>query len=303
MSFIGDIFFGGNEKKAANIQAQSAEKAGAYSLQAAREVIAMHNQQFQQSRADLAPMREAGNRALEKQENLLSTATVPDDKFIASTGPDYSRGAFESSPGYQFLLDEGANAINKRNAATGSFYSGAPMRELARYTAGLASQDYENWFNRTRTAYTDQYERDKGEYTDYFNRLAGIAGTGQTATYNTAQLGANAATNAGSALQSGAGNYAQALIGAGDARASGVIGAGNAQRKTMFDIASLFVSDRRLKKNIELVGSYKEYPLYTFNYIWDQIKRVGVMADEVIKINPDAVTSSGGYMLVDYSRL
>lgn len=60
------------------------------------------------------------------------------------------------------------------------------------------------------------------------------------------------------------------------------------------------MSDRRLKRNITRVGSFKQYPLYLFQYLWGKWA-VGVMADEV---NQDAVTRlPSGYDMVDLARV
>ena len=60
------------------------------------------------------------------------------------------------------------------------------------------------------------------------------------------------------------------------------------------------MSDRRLKRNITRIGTFKQYPLYLFQYVWGRWA-VGVMADEV---NQDAVTRlSNGYDMVDLARV
>jgi hypothetical protein len=65
-------------------------------------------------------------------------------------------------------------------------------------------------------------------------------------------------------------------------------------------------SDRRLKENIEAVGVDEAtgLTLYEFNYIADERRFRGVMADEVEKVMPEAVLfDKRGYRLVDYGRL
>lgn len=58
--------------------------------------------------------------------------------------------------------------------------------------------------------------------------------------------------------------------------------------------------DRRLKRNITLIGMFKQYNLYLFQYIWGQWA-VGPMADEV---NQDAVIRLPcGYDMVDLTRV
>jgi len=60
------------------------------------------------------------------------------------------------------------------------------------------------------------------------------------------------------------------------------------------------MSDRRLKRNIKRIGSFKQHPLYLFQYVWGTWA-VGVMADEV---NKDAVTRlPNGYDMVDLTRV
>ena len=65
-------------------------------------------------------------------------------------------------------------------------------------------------------------------------------------------------------------------------------------------------SDRRLKENIELVGKDHRtgLNLYEFNYIDDDTRWRGVMADEVESINPDAVAYDDlGFASVNYGAL
>ncbi len=66
-------------------------------------------------------------------------------------------------------------------------------------------------------------------------------------------------------------------------------------------------SDIRLKTDINYLGqSCNDHKLYSFRYRNDgaQVRYVGVMAQEVLETNPDAVMSrSDGYLAVHYDRL
>jgi hypothetical protein len=68
-----------------------------------------------------------------------------------------------------------------------------------------------------------------------------------------------------------------------------------------------FPSDRRLKVGVELVGKDDRtgLNLYEFSYKWaPEYRYRGVMADEVLKVNPDAVqTGEDGFMRVNYGLL
>jgi hypothetical protein len=65
-------------------------------------------------------------------------------------------------------------------------------------------------------------------------------------------------------------------------------------------------SDRRLKRDIKSLGitGSHDLPLYSFRYVWDDVPRVGFMADEVAAVRPDAVASDNlGFAYVDYGAL
>ena len=63
-------------------------------------------------------------------------------------------------------------------------------------------------------------------------------------------------------------------------------------------------SDRRLKKNIRSTGLYyHNLPVYRYQYLWDDRDDVGVMAQDVELIYPEAVSELFGYKRVDYSRI
>lgn len=70
-------------------------------------------------------------------------------------------------------------------------------------------------------------------------------------------------------------------------------------------IGSLFLSDGRLKENIKEVGqSDIGYTIYEFNYIGNKSDRFrGVLAQNVVKINPMAVHIIDNHLAVDYSKL
>ena len=66
-------------------------------------------------------------------------------------------------------------------------------------------------------------------------------------------------------------------------------------------IASMFMSDERLKENITKVGAFNGLNLYEFNYIWSPEKFIGFMAQEVERVVPEAVKELFGYKAVDYA--
>ena len=64
------------------------------------------------------------------------------------------------------------------------------------------------------------------------------------------------------------------------------------------------VSDRRLKENIELVGtSDSGINIYEFNFINSEDRYRGVMAQELLETMPDAVIVENGYYKVFYDKI
>ena len=64
------------------------------------------------------------------------------------------------------------------------------------------------------------------------------------------------------------------------------------------------LSDRRSKTEIQPLGIINGLMRYSFKYIGDTIKRIGVMADEVLFKHPEAISvNPSGYLMVDYRRI
>lgn len=131
-------------------------------------------------------------------------------KGVTSTASSASEpyGGFETSPGYQFRLDEGIKAIQRSAAARGSLASGATMKSLNNYAQGQAS----------------------GEYNNYVNSLMNLAGIGSGATSGTASAGSQAAAG-----------IANAYTNAGNAQAAGAINTGNAINGTVQNLAGAYL--------------------------------------------------------------
>ena len=82
--------------------------------------------------------------------NQLAGPGYEDDPYFqrvtdtAYTPESLTTSEFEQSPGYQFAVDEGMNAMEKRNSAGGNF-GGRAIKEAMRYGTGMANQEYYNW--------------------------------------------------------------------------------------------------------------------------------------------------------------
>ena len=62
-------------------------------------------------------------------------------------------------------------------------------------------------------------------------------------------------------------------------------------------------SDERLKENIEKVGeTYDGLGIFKYNYLWDDTPRIGLIAQDVERVAPEAVVEIGGFKAVDYAK-
>lgn len=103
--------------------------------------------------------------------------------------------SFQTSPAYQFNMQQGLDGVQASQAAKGGLYSGAAMQAMQDRATGVASNEYWN----------------------VYNALAGQSSAGQNAAGLQANAGQNYANGASSALA----NY-------GNAAAAGATGVGNA---------------------------------------------------------------------------
>lgn len=133
---------------------------------------------YQQQRKDAAPYRKIGGQALNQLRDVYLTGKTP----------------FTASPGYDWRVSQGTQALERGASARGRQFSGAQGKALTEYGQGVA---------------TDEYNQN-------FNRLSSLAGYGGQA------LAAN--NTAGNQFST---NYGNAIQNAGSARSSGYQGIGS----------------------------------------------------------------------------
>ena len=137
--------------------ARAAKSAGETQAAAADRAAELQRSQFEQTRADYAPWRAAGEQALNKLIPL-------------SDYQKFGMAQVQQDPGYAFRLSEGQKALDRSAAARGGLISGGALKAAQRYGQEMGSQEYQNAFNRYQTERAAQ-----------LNPLQSLAGLGQTA--------------------------------------------------------------------------------------------------------------------------
>lgn len=120
-------------------------------------------------------------------------------------------------------------------------------------------------------------------FAPYQQMIADLIAGGTAGTQNTIGVGTGGSTGLLGGLFGGLGNFA------GSSGGSALI-------------ASLF-SDRRLKEDVEEVGSVDGFPLYKFRYKGTPERRLGFMAQDVEKRLPHAVGEVAGFKTVNYAAV
>jgi hypothetical protein len=113
-------------------------------------------------------------------------------------------------------MSEGMKALDRSAASRGGLLSGATLKGAQQYGQGLASQEYQNAFNRYQTNRANQ-----------LNPLQSLAGQGQTTATALGQQGANTAGNIGNAYMTSAANTGNAAMAAAGQRQSAFSGGAN----------------------------------------------------------------------------
>lgn len=173
------------------ISAFGAKSAADQMAGAANHAADLQQQQYQQSRADLAPWRTQGTTAI----NALGQGM---------TGTQDQRNAFaemfQTDPGYDFRFNQGVKALDHSAASHGLLQSGAQEKALTDYGQNTGTQAYGDWYNR----------------------LSALAGVGQNAANTGATVGQAGAQAAGNALVSGNNEAGKVLTSGYNQAASGV---------------------------------------------------------------------------------
>lgn len=199
------------------IGAKGAKSAAKAQEDAALRSAQLQKEQFDKQVALQEPFRQAGITSLNELQRRMGLAGDATSAGYGSLMKNFGPEDFQADPGYAFRLSEGQKALDRAAAARGGLISGAALKAAQGYGQNLASQEYQNAFNR--------YQTNRGSV---YGMLSGQGGVGQAATNAVGQAGQNYATQAGNAYMN-----------AGNARASGYMGQANAWGGALNNLGNL----------------------------------------------------------------
>jgi hypothetical protein len=188
---------GGAAEEATGGGASGAARDAAQTANAAAERdLALRTRMYEEDVARQEPWRKAGVNALGQLE-------------AASKYTPFGMQQFQQDPGYAFRMSEGMKGLERSAAARGGLLSGGTLKGIQRYGQDMASQEYQNAFNRYQT-----------ERSARLNPLQSLAGVGQTATNQLGAAGREYGSSAGSIMSGQGVNSANALLAGQQARSS-----------------------------------------------------------------------------------
>jgi hypothetical protein len=216
-SIVGGIMGANAAGKAANAEVKGAQDAQALEKQNQDAANAAQQTALGNVTAAQQPYQALGSTSANHLADLISKG------FTAPTLADA-----EATPGFQFRMKEGTDAIDRSAAASGTLFTGNTGKALADYGQNLAE-----------STYNDDYSRALQTYMANVNPLLqgaqlGLSSTGQLTNANLDVAGntANIDMNAGR-------DQAQQINNAAAARASGYLGKNQAYQSMIGGATSL----------------------------------------------------------------
>lgn len=301
---IGGAVIGG---VASNSAASKGAKAQKYAADTATQA---QMEMYDTTQENLKPYMDFGKSSV----NMLT------DQLPALTKPVVmDQMALQGTPGYKFTLRQGLKAAQNSAAARGLGVSGASYKGATDFATGLANSTYQQQFNNAVTNQQNTYNRLLSAAGLGENAAAGLGNnavtTGQGVAQNTIGAGNAAAANyvsQGNSYASMANSVPNSMMasqsgmygGGGGSSSSSSAGGGASPGPTNFGPMGMETwSDIRLKENIIPLGQENGYPIYEFSYKGDPDKYIGVMAQDILELMPEAVREQDGYFAVNYSKL
>lgn len=145
---------------------------------AAKQAGAAQVAGLEAGRADIQKYLKQATKYLSPYRDL-GTQTIPGITSLLGIGGNFDPNAITQTPGYQFRLGEGVNAMDRSASAAGLLGTGGYGKALTRYGQDYASNEFNNQYMRLANLLGLGYGAagQSGNYAmNAGNQLAGISG-------------------------------------------------------------------------------------------------------------------------------
>lgn len=254
--------------------AKAAKKASKAQAKAAADAIAFQRESRDLARADLQPFRDAGQAQLGGLSSLISD-------------PNAQLNFVQNNPFFNALADDAQSRLFSNQAARGKVGSGGTAQALQNSLLLLGQDLLNNNINQR---------------------------------FNLATMGQNAAAGQGTATMQAGNTISDLFTQQGNAIAAGHVGAANANTQGIQSLMNLggglgaawlsnpanaiALSDIRFKEGVTRIGTLDNgLGVYRYKFKGRPETHIGVIAQEVEQVIPDAVIDLEGVKYVDFMRL
>ncbi len=134
-----DIFSSGNEKKAAQSQQKGYQRGYEKFYDLSQKGLDNFNAYNNLAYKEYSALDNLGNSGITAYGNALG--------LNGDAGSQSAISAFQQNPGYQFALNQGLDALDRRAASRGMLNSGNTTADTLNYANGLASQNWQQYIN------------------------------------------------------------------------------------------------------------------------------------------------------------
>ena len=186
----------------AGVSAYGANQAANTQANAAKSAQQTELQMYDQTRSDLSPYRTGGASALDQ---LLGIYGLGPGGALNS---QQLQGMLTNTPGYQFGLNQGVQALDRSAASRGMLLSGAQLKDAQQWGQGYAMQN---------------------AWQPYVQGLQSLSGMGENAAAQTGTFGQNTANQ-----------VSQLQLAQGQAQAAGSMGIANSLTGALNNSAFLY---------------------------------------------------------------
>ena len=250
---LNDLWGGITEPFTGNKAGRAARDAALAQEEMGREGLAVQKDIQDQSRQDMLPWLQAGERSLGTLEGMMDSGEfeMAPEEFDQSQYqmPDdfsFTQDDYAESPYAKFLQAEGQRGIQRSAAARGGLASGSTLGALQKRSMGIASGDYGDQYNRARDTYSTNYNKAAGDrnfgyqnFRDSYGRRAGQNAGKYDRLSNMAGLGHRQSSTLGNMGSNFGNQYSQGLQGIGNVRGAGIIGQNNARQQGTQNVLNL----------------------------------------------------------------
>lgn len=186
MGFFDTLFGGGAEREAAEKNRAAYAQYGQLGTGYLDNGLAKSTGALNDAKSDFAPLSALATKYGQGTDMYLNALGLN-----GSGGTQAAQSAFTSSPGYDWQLGQGLDALNRRRAAGGMVNSGNADIDALTYGQGLAKQDYGSWLSNLSGINNNALSATGAAATGLAGVDTGLAGLYQTDATNRVGLQGN----------------------------------------------------------------------------------------------------------------